>query len=292
MENNDVKKPRVTFYLKNSVICPLCGAEFKREEIFTGRGRLITKGITNELRRIYEPSKVYGKVNPLLYSVTVCPKCYYGVFHEDFAKIKPQYVVRAREGTEKRLSVIHRIFGQVDFTQPRTLIHGAASYILAIDCYDYFDKWASPTIKKAICALRCAWLFNDLEVENPTEDYGNFQNLFYRKALEFYKEVLRKQERGEESFDGIKHLGPDTDFNYGYNGILYLVGVLTLRNSYLIKDTTKKIEEFENAKRIVSKMFGLGKASKEKPSLILDMARDLYEELSAKIEETQKEMSS
>lgn len=147
-------------------------------------------------------------------------------------------------------------------------------------------------LKKAICALRAAWLFNDLEVENPTEDYGDLQNLFYKKALEYYKDVLRKQERGEESFDGIRHLGPDTDFNYGYDGILYLVGVLTLRNSYLIKEPDKKIEEFENAKRIVSKMFGLGKASKEKPSLILDMARELYEELSAKIDEIKKEMST
>lgn len=292
MDHTQEKKPRVTFYLKKPIICPICSEEFKREEMLTGRGRLITKGITNELRRIYEPSKTYGKVNPLLYPVTVCPKCYYAVFHDDFNKIKPQYYEKAKSGAEKRRSVISRIFEALDFNQPRTLKHGAASYILAIECYDYFDRWNSPTIKKAICALRAAWLFNDLEVENPADDYGNLQNLFYKKALEFYKDVLRKQEKGEESFDGIRHLGPDTDFNYGYDGILYLVGVLTLRNSYLIKEPDKKIEEFENAKRIISKMFGLGKASKEKPSLILDMARDLYEELSAKIDEIKKEMSA
>jgi len=290
-ETKENKVPKVTFFLKNPIICPVCNTEFKREEMFTGGGRLITKGITNELRRIYEPSKVYGKVNPLLYPVTVCPNCFYATFHDDFNKIKPQNIEKAKSDTPKRIGVINKIFGSLDFTQNRTLKHGAASYILAIDCYDYFDKWFSPTVKKAICALRAAWLFSDMEVEYPLEDYGELQNIFYKKAEEFYKEVLLKQERGEESFDGIKNLGPDTDFNYGYDGILYLVAVLTLRNSYLIKDPLKKIESFENAKRIVSKMFGFGKASKSKPSLILDMARDLYDELSAKIDELNKQIS-
>ncbi|MBN1897680.1 MAG: DUF2225 domain-containing protein [Spirochaetes bacterium] len=291
MDQENDKKPLVTFYLKNTITCPVCGMEFKREEMMTGRGRLITKGITKELRRYYEPSKVYGKVNPLLYPVTVCPRCYFGVLHEDFDKIKPQNVANAKAASEKRLAVINRIFGTLDFRQTRELKHGAASYILAIDCYDYFDKWASPTMKKAICSIRAAWLFNDLEMENPLDDYGNMQNHFYKKAHDFYKVVLIKQERGEESFDGIKHMGPDTDFNYGYDGILYLVGVLAMRNSYLEKDKLKVIEDFTNAKKIVSKMFGLGKASKEKPSLLLDMARELYDELSEKIEEIKVTMA-
>lgn len=293
--NNELenqKKPKVTFYLKNPIICPVCGTEFKREEMFTGGGRLIAKGVTNELRRLYEPSKVYGKVNPLLYPVTVCPKCYYAVFHDDFNKLKPQNIQNVKATADKRINVINKIFGPLDFNQPRTLKHGAASYILAVDCYDNFDKWFSPTVKKAICALRAAWLLNDLEIENPTEDYGDLQNLFYKKAEEYYRLVLTKQERGEESFDGIKNLGPDTDFNYGYDGILYLVAVLTLRNSYMIKDPLQKIEAFESAKRIVSKMFGLGKASKNKPTVILDMARDLYDELTAKIDEIKNQLGN
>lgn len=292
MEQSGEKKPKITFYLKDPIICPVCGEEFKREEMLTGRGRLITKGITQELRRIYEPSKIYGELNPLIYPVTVCPRCYFGAFHEDFNKVKPMQIEKAKSGTEKRISVIKRIFGNLDFKQPRTIKHGAASYILAIDSYDYFDRWASPTIKKAISALRAAWLFNDMEIEDPMGDYGNLQNLFYKKALEYYKEVLRKQERGEESFDGIKSVGPDTDFNYGYDGILYLVAYLTLRNSFLFKDITTKIEEFESAKRVVSKMFGLGKASKSKPSLILDMARELYDEMTAKVEEFKQQAGS
>ncbi len=288
----EAPKKKVTFFSKNEITCPVCGTSFKREEMFTGGGRLIAGGITPELRRLYEPSKVYGKVNPLLYPVTVCPKCYYAAFKEDFSKIKPNGINLAKQNTERRIGIIKRIFGFLNFEENRTLKHGAASYVLAIESYNYFDKWASPTVKKAISSLRAAWLLSDLEVEDPMADYGDLQTLFYKKALQFYNEVLRKQEKAEESFDGIKNLGPDTDHNYGYEGILYLIGYLTLKLSYLEKDSPQKIQLFENAKKIVSKMVGFGKANKNKPSLIIDMARDLYDEINQKITELQEKLNN
>ncbi len=133
--------------------------------------------------------------------------------------------------------------------------------------------------------MRAAWLVSDLEVEDPMADFGNFQNLFYKKALQYYIDVLHKQERAEESFDGIKHLGPDTDVNYGYDGILFLVGSLTYKISFQEKHTTQTIDNLEKAKRVLSKMFGHGKSSKEKPSIIIDNARDLYEEIAKKLKE-------
>lgn len=285
-------KNKTTFYLKNVITCPICYTKFKREELLTGRGRLIAGNITQELRRLYEPSKIYGKVNPLLYPVTVCPACFYSVFHEDFMKIKSEGIEKAKANIQKRKSTIQRIFNNLDFNQERKTEHGAASYMLAAECYGYFDKWASPTIKKAISALRAAWILSDLEVEDPLSDYGDLQNLFYKKALQYYIDVILKQERAEESFDGIKQLGPDTDVNYGYDGILYLVGSLTLKNSCFEKDSQEKIDNLEKAKKVVSKMFGFGKASKEKPSIILDLARDLYDELSTKIEELKNKIQS
>ncbi len=285
MDNEKKKSPRITFFSKNDIVCPVCGYSFKREEMLTGGGRLIAGGITPELRRLYEPSKVYGKVNPLLYPVTVCPSCYYAAFKEDFLKIKPNGIKLAKENTERRKGIIQRIFGKVDFLKNRGLKEGAASYILAIESYNYFDKWASPTVKKAIASLRAAWLLSDMEVEDPMADYGELQTLFYKKALHFYIEVLRKQEKAEESFDGIKNVGPDTDHNYGYEGILYLIGYLTLKLSYLEKDSPEKVAKLEQAKKIVSKMVGFGKANKNKPSLIIDMARDLYDEINNKISE-------
>ncbi|MBU1076247.1 MAG: DUF2225 domain-containing protein [Spirochaetes bacterium] len=288
----DDKKNKVTFILKNDISCPVCGTDFKREELLTGRGRLIAGNITGELRRLYEPSKVYGKVNPLLYPVTVCPNCFFSAFHEDFSKLKVDGVEKAKVSTEKRKGIIDRIFKNLDFKAERKTQHGAASYILAAECYDYFDKWSSPTIKKAISSLRAAWILSDLEVEDPLADFGNLQNLFYKKALQYYIDVLIKQEKALESFDGIKHLGPDTDVNYGYDGVLYLIGSLTLKNSFFEKDSPEKITNLEKSKKVVSKMFGFGKVSKEKPSILLDMARDLYDELSRKIEELKEKLQS
>ncbi len=288
MEQQGEKQKKITFILKHEIKCPVCGTGIKKEELFSGRGRLIAGGMTAELRRLYEPSKVYGKINPLVYPVTVCPECYFAAFHEDFSKLKAKGVEKAKPMTVKRQNIIKRIFQEVDFKQLRTTRHGAASYILTIESYDYFDKWTSPTIKKAISALRAAWLFSDLEVEDPMADFGNFQNLFYKKALQYYIEVLHKQERAEESFDGIKHLGPDTDVNYGYDGILFLVGSLTYKISFQEKHTTQTIENLDKAKRVLSKMFGHGKSSKEKPSIIIDIARDLYEEIADKVKQLEK----
>lgn len=281
-DNSNIK---VTFFLKNDIECPVCGNIFKREELLTGRGRLIAQSISDELRRIYEPSKIYGTVNPLLYPITVCPKCLYACYHEDFNKLKPEGIQKAKQGYDKRKQIIDKIFPALDFNQLRILPHGAASYILAIECYDYFDKWVSPTIKKAISSIRAAWLLSDLETEDPLADFGDLENLFYKRALQYYLEVLQKQEKGQESFDGIKSLGPDTDYNYQYDGILYLVGALTLKTSYLQKNSPERVENLEKAKKIVSKMVGFGRVSKDKPSLIIEKARDLYDEIGKKIEE-------
>ncbi len=284
------KKRKITFFLKDDIKCPVCDTKFKREELFSGRGRLIAGGLTQELRRIYEPSKVYGKINPLIYPITVCPECYLAAMPEDFTRLKAKGVEKAKSLTPKRQAIIKRIFTEIDFTQPRVTRHGAASYILSIESYDYFDKWASPTVKKAISALRAGWLFSDLEVEDPMADFGNFQNLFIKKALQYYLEVLHKQERAEESFDGIKHLGPDTDVNYGYDGILFLVGSLSYKISFQEKHNAATIENLDKAKRVLSKMFGHGKSTKEKPSVIIDIARDLYEEIANKVKELHEQL--
>ena len=94
------KKTRVTFYLKKEIKCPICDEIFLREELLTGRGRLIAGGLTQELRRLYEPSKLYGKVNPLLYPVTCCPKCFYSAYHDDFSKLKSAGIEKAKAGIE------------------------------------------------------------------------------------------------------------------------------------------------------------------------------------------------
>lgn len=292
MDSSDDKVLRKTFYLKNDIKCSVCEESFRREEMLTGRGRLIAGDLTAELRRLYQPSKIYGTLIPLIYPITVCPNCYFAAFKEDYQLLKPDGIEKVKAGESKRKSSIERIFPGINFNQERELIHGAASYLLAVECYTYFDKWVSPTTKQAIASIRAAWLFGDLETEDPTkEEYTSIQNLFYKKALQFYNLSIEKQQRAEESYDGITNFGPDTDSNFGYDGIIYLIGFLTMKMSYLEKDMEQKINKLEMAKRYISKMFGIGKTSKEKPGPLLDMTRDLYDELSAKINELQNTKS-
>ncbi len=83
----------ISFFFFLIIICPVCHAEFHREDIRTGRGRLIAGDLTDELRRSYQPSKKYGEVYPLFYPVTVCPECYYAAFQGDFTEIPDNSVL-------------------------------------------------------------------------------------------------------------------------------------------------------------------------------------------------------
>ena len=65
----------LTFFSKNKIECPICDETFYREEMRTGRGRMIAGDLTKELRRNYEASQQYGEIYPLVYPVTVCPSC-------------------------------------------------------------------------------------------------------------------------------------------------------------------------------------------------------------------------
>jgi uncharacterized protein (DUF2225 family) len=275
---------KVSFYLKNPLTCPVCGTVFKKEEMLTGRGRLITKDINDELRRLYEPSKKVGEVFPLIYPVTVCPSCYYSAYSDDFPNIKVDYIEMALSQKVKRQHDIKLIFPIVDFNKPRNIFTGTASYILAVSCYSFHPKESAPTFKKALSALRAAWLFNDLERKYPNQNYEKVGLLMYRKAMEFYEQSIEYAQTGKERIDNIKHFGPDLDKNYGFQGLLYMGSILVYKYGE-DPDPESRISKLESAKRTISRIFGSGKSSKSKPSFILDRSKELYDEITEKIEE-------
>ena len=63
-ENKDQssKKPVISFYAKEKMLCPVCKKSFAREEMLSGGGRMIAGDLTDELHRQYEPSAKYGKI--------------------------------------------------------------------------------------------------------------------------------------------------------------------------------------------------------------------------------------
>jgi uncharacterized protein (DUF2225 family) len=283
VKKKEEKIKKITFFSNRPINCPVCGNHFFREELLTGSGRLIAGELTDELRRIYEPSQAFGEIYPLIYPVSACPECYYSAYPDDFSQIKGEIAGKLESQTQGRKKSIELIFPSLNFSEPRDLKEGAASYFFALSCYDYFPKYYLPTFKRAISALRAAWLFSDLHRKLPTENYEYLSQLFYRKANFYYRLAIEKDQKGEEALKQKINYGPDTDKNYSYDGILYVSGILEYKYGPK-KDIEKRIKSLENVRRLFSKLFGIGKASKEKPSTILDKAKDLYFKIGQEID--------
>ena len=279
------KEAAISYYSKEQIDCPVCSAKFKREEMYSGGGRVIAGDLTEELRRLYEPSAKYGAVYPLIYSMTVCPKCLYAGFPQDFRTIETSVAEKLLEKMNERFVAVNSLFGHVDFTTARGLHEGAASYYLAMLCYDDFDSKASPTIKQAICALRDAWLFQTLGEKEPEENYGYVSQLFYQKALFLYRRALELETTGKEMIAGLKSFGPDVDKNYGYDGVIYLGALLEYRYGQR-QDAETRLKRLKMHKIALAKLFGLGKSSKSKPGPLLEHARSLYDALKVELHET------
>jgi uncharacterized protein (DUF2225 family) len=276
---------KISFQSKEKFICPVCESEFHREELLSGSGRLIAGALTEELHRLYEPSAKYGTIYPLAYLVTVCPDCFFAALDKDFQKLPGDEQARAREDTDKRKEDVNLVFPGVDFRQSRSLLSGAASQYLAVRCYDFYSGAFSPTIKQGLSSIRTAWLLDDLDKAQPGENYDWLATLFRKKAQFFYSEALKREQSGAEPLTGIKNMGPDTDKNYGYEGVLYLSGRLRLKNGPR-DDAAGRAEALGDIKRTIAKIFGFGRSSKQRPGPLLELARNLYNSINSDLNES------
>jgi uncharacterized protein (DUF2225 family) len=282
----DEKEKKVTFIAKESVRCPVCDASFHREELFSGR--LNAGNLTDELRRTYIPMQAYGEIHPLVYDVTVCPSCWYAAYKADFSTPSPKVASALSADTAARVDAVQRLFGPTDFNSPRGLVEGAASYYLAMLSYEKCTKEAAPVFKQGLSSLRAAWLCSALAEKRPGENFDYVAQLFYKKARFLYRLAVECETKGSERFSLQKWLGPDNDKNYGYEGVLYLEGVLELKYGPR-NDEARRAAALESSKRNIAKMFGLGKSSKSKPGPLLDKARDLYDVLKAELKQEDEE---
>jgi uncharacterized protein (DUF2225 family) len=281
----DDRELKLSFISKEEYVCPVCDTAFHREELLSGSGRLIAGELTDELRRLYQPSAKYGEVYPLAYAAIVCPECWFASMDKDFSSLPKGVKKQARAYEDKRKVDVSRIFPNVDFYGPRNLINGAASLYLVVVCYDFYPKECSPTIKQGIAALRAGWLLDDMDKKYPGQHYDWVALLFKKKAQFFYSEAIQREQRGTETLSAVTIFGPDTDKNYAYEGALYLYGLLKLK--YGARDDREQwCVALRDAKRTIAKIFGLGKSSKSKPGPLLEHARQLYQRLSEELNET------
>jgi uncharacterized protein (DUF2225 family) len=281
----EARETKISFQSKEEYTCPVCGAAFRREELLSGSGRLIAGLLTDELHRLYEPSAKYGEIYPLAYVATVCPECWFASMDKDFAAFPPDFKDRAFAERERRAADTVLIFPGVDFHEPRALVSGAASLYLALRCYDFYTVAFSPTIKQGIAALRTGWLLDEMDKKMPGQHYDWLAILFKKKALYFYDEAIRREQKGTETLSGLKIFGPDTDKNYAYEGALYLTSLLKYKYGFM-DNPRLRAAALDEAKRTIAKIFGVGKSSKNKPGPLLEHARELYDRIGKELNES------
>ena len=284
-------KKAISYRIKDLTVCKVCELTFHREQLHSGGGRLIAGKLTPELRRLYEVSKRFGRVYPLAYALITCPQCLFSSFPNDFEILPPDEVQALQKQMVERRSGIEKITGPVDFAEDRNLVLGAASYVLAINSYQVRGPQVAPTPKKALCAIRGAWLFDDMNQEFPKMGFDKVRDFLYLKAVKWYDPTLDIMSTGKEPLEQFQNLlGPDTDNNWGFDGVIYLNGYFTMKFLDDLAPTHQtRIELLDRNKRFLGKLYGMGRSSKSKPSIIIDMAKDLYEAVGEKLESMQSE---
>ncbi len=287
MDTQDKTIKKTSYRAKDISLCPICSTKHYREELFSGGGRLIAADLTKELRRHYTPSKKYGVIIPLIYSIMVCPDCLYASYPKDFLNVDRDAKTHLKQHTEKRKQILQVLFGHINFTKDRDLISGLASYILAIDCYHFRHKPVAPTFKKGLSSLRAAWLLDDLFHKVDYRPYDVVRDFYYMEALHLYKKSLLLMQTGKEPAEAMNYLiGPDTDHNWGYDGILYLNAYLTYKlKEKLSDDLAQTFSLLQDAQQYLSKIYGLGKASLAKPVVLVNMSKDLFDEINTYLKE-------
>jgi len=291
------KKSKLTYYKKNPYKCPVCGTDTLQEELLTGRGRLIAGGLSLELRRYYKPSSQWGLARPLIYPISVCPKCLYSVFSADFEQ-KITNKERFKDfvvDSKNRLSLVQTHFPDSSFQKPnRDLVEGIVSYLLAHHCYSLHDPEYNPTFQSGKCAIRCAWLLQDFMNELTDADqrkkYQTLQDYYYREAAQKYGLTLEYEEKGIEPLPNHINLGPDTDKNFGFEGVKYLYCLLNYRMCFFEANITRRLMKFRMARKMLSQVFGFGVSSKEKPTPILNMAKLVHKLITDKILEYEQKI--
>lgn len=274
------KKASISYWSKDKVQCPVCKKAFEREIMRSGNGRMIAGGLTEELHRIYEPSAKFGRIYPLIYEIGVCPNCYTSLLWNDFTeKMDPDDADKLFEHSEKRKNACEAIFPYFNLKHERTLFDGTAMYYLALMTYDDMGAYTLPTMKKAILTLRLAWLTDEINQHCSGHNYNLISKMFYSKALFFYQQaVINETERVEKS-STLNNMGPDIDKNYGWDGVIYLCGLLEYKYGQQ-DDIQLRLKKLSESKTAIARIFGLGKSSKNKPGPLLEHARNLYDNLS------------
>lgn len=283
LKETQKKKPVISYWSKEKMNCPVCKKNFDHEIMMSGNGRMIAGGLTDELHRIFEPSARFGRIYPLIYEIGTCPYCYTSLLWSDFKELKDKEVLdKLFESREERFKKVETIFPHFNLKKERNLYDGCAMYYLSILTYSEVNADLMPTMKSSFLTLRLAWLCNELNQICPEHNFDYIAQVFYRKALFFYQQSIINEQNRTEKCSSLGTFGPDMDKNYGWDGVIYLCGLLELKYGQR-DDIQLRLKKLSESKTAIARIFGLGKSSKAKPGPLLEKSRDLYDTLSKEV---------
>lgn len=280
---SEKKKAAISYWSKEKCTCPVCKRQFDKEVMLSGNGRMIAGGLSDDLHRTFEPSVRFGRIYPLIYEIGACPNCYSAFLWSDFKEMKDKdcadslYFKR-----EERKNKVNTIFPHFNLKKERSLYDGAAMYYLALLSYGEVGADYLPTMKSAFLSLRLAWLLLDLNGVVPHHNFDYISEVFYRKALFFYQQAIFNETKMIEKSSTLNNFGPDMDKNYGWDGVIYLCGLLEYKYGQT-DDVQLRLKKLSESKTSIARIFGLGKSSKNKPGPLLEKARELYDLLSKEV---------
>jgi uncharacterized protein (DUF2225 family) len=112
--------------------------------------------------------------------------------------------------------------------------------------------------------------------------------MLYRKSAYYYRRAIEMEENGTQAFSTAGNLGPDQDNNFGFDGVQYLASILEYKYGSRINKQARHTS-LQAVKLILSRVVGMGRSSKEKPSFILEKAREYYDLMKAEIEQLEQD---
>lgn len=180
------------WFYTEQVRCPVCETGFEALRV---RSRAI-----NSVKRESDFHYIYRSVNPLHYSVTVCPACCYAAYPDDFSTLTKAEAAALRAETDaRRLEAVH-----VDLRAERDHEAALASFRLALQCY---EQRKADGRRQAGLLHRMAWIERERADAEREREY-------LARALEVY----------QRTFETDSTLSEDATVT-----LCYLMGDLSLR---------------------------------------------------------------
>ncbi|MEE9276993.1 MAG: DUF2225 domain-containing protein, partial [Dehalococcoidia bacterium] len=167
------KKDLGAFYTER-LSCPLCSVEFDATRVRTSA--------LNATRRESDLRTIYDGVNPVHYSIYVCPNCQYAAYEDDWSTVRAEEreQLLADTAARRRAAMDYSFEGERD---GNTVM---VSYLLALRSYDL--RAADPRRRGGILQ-RLAWVARELGNAELEQQYLQIARGDYAQAFETDEEL-------------------------------------------------------------------------------------------------------